>query len=126
MTDSPAVAAPHCDCIYLCTRTPDFRQIDLIRTNTEVSYPIGIAFTPVPQLLVRGPRFFFDFFPSRFPPPWSSSPTVQVRFVCGASPSPEVVEKRWGCKLSCNALLSPRSVAAFCDRRVYKVAGEWW
>jgi hypothetical protein len=59
MTDSPAVAAPHCDCIYLCTRTPDFRQIDLIRTNTEVSYPIGIAFTPVPQLLVRAPALLF-------------------------------------------------------------------
>lgn len=123
MTDFPAVAAPHCDCIYLCTRTlrsPDFRQIDLIHTDAQVSYPIGSAFTPVPQLFVRAPRFFFDFFPSRL----SSSPTVQVRFVCGTLPSPDVVEKRCGCRLSCGALLSPRSVAAFCDRRVYKVAGE--
>lgn len=125
MTDFPAVAAPHCDCIYLCTRTlrsPDFRQIDLIRTDTQVSYPIGSAFTPVPQLFVRAPRFFFGFFPSRL----SSSPTVQVRFVCGTSPSPDVVEKRCGCRLSCGALLSLCSVAAFCDRRVYKVADEQW
>jgi len=123
MTDL-AVAAPHCDCIYLCTRTlpsSDFRQIDLIRTHTNDSYPIGSAFTPVPQLFVRAPRFFFVFFPSRFPPPWSSLLTVQVRFVCGTSPSPDVVEKRCGCKLSCNAVPSPRSEAALCDRRVYEV-----
>ena len=127
MTDFLAVAAPHCDCIYLCTRTlpsSDFRQIDLIRTHTKVSHPMGSAFTPVPQLFVRAPRFFFDFFPSRFPPTSSSSPTVQVRFVCGTSPSPDVVEKRCGCSISCCTVPSPRSVAALCDRRVYEVTGE--
>jgi len=130
MTDFLAVAAPRCDCcIYLCTRTlpsSDFRPIDLIiRTHTtKVGHPIGSAFTPVPQLFVRAPRFFFDFFPSRFPPTWSSSLTVQVRFVCGTSPSPDVVEKRCGCSLSCCTVPSPRSVAALCDRRVLCAASS--
>ena len=104
----------------------DFRQIDLIRTHTKVNHPIGSALTPVPQLFVQAPHFFFVFFPPRFSPPWSSSPTVQVRFVCGTSPSPDVVEKRCGCELSCSAVLSPCSAAALCDRRVYEVAAGRW
>ena len=83
-------------------------------------HPIGSAFTPVPQLFVRVPRFFAAFFPPLCLPPWSSSLTVQVRFVLGTSPSPDVVEKRCGCKLACGPEPSPCAVAVLSDRRVYK------
>jgi len=83
-------------------------------------YPIGSAFTPVPKRFVRVPRFFPAFFPPRCTL-WSLSLTVQVRFVRGTSPSPEVVEKRCGCNVSCGTVSTPCFVTAFRVRRVCEV-----
>jgi len=80
-------------------------------------YPIGSAFTPVPKCFVRVPRFFPAFFPPRCTP-WSLSPTVHVRFVRGTSPSPDVVEKRCDCNVSCGTVSTPCFVTAFIVRRV--------
>jgi hypothetical protein len=43
---------------------------------------------------------------------------VQVRLVRGTSPSPDVVEKRCGCRCSCWVTSSPCAVASL-SRRVY-------
>ncbi len=81
---------------------------------TKRHYPIGSAFTPVPQFFVRVPRFFPAFVLLRRSPSWSPSPTVQVRFVRGTWPSPDVVEKRCetcGCGCSCRTSSFPCAVA---------------
>jgi hypothetical protein len=84
----------------------------------RICYPIGSALTPVPKFFVRVPRFFPAFFPPRCPSSWSPSPTVQVRFVRGTSPSPDVVEKRCGCNVSCGTVSIPCAVAVLRVRRV--------
>ena len=80
-------------------------------------YPIGSAFTPVPKCFVRVPRFLPAFFTPRCTP-WSLSLTVQVRFVRGTSPSPDVVEKRCDCKVSRGTVSTPCFVPALRVRRV--------
>jgi len=87
------------------------------RAYTRSHYPIGNAFTPVPQFFVRVPRFFPAFVLSCRSPPGSPSPIVQVRLVRGSSPAPDVVEKRCGCRCSCCVASFPCAVASL-SRRV--------
>jgi hypothetical protein len=101
-----------------CMKAPDSYAY------TRNCYPIGSAFTPVPQFFVRVPRFFPAFVLLRCSPPWSSSPTDHVRFVCGTSPSPDVVEKRCGCTLSSCVASFPCAVTALTVRRVYQVMAQ--
>jgi hypothetical protein len=94
----------------------DYHQIRM--HIPRICYPIGSALTPVPKFLVRAPRFFPAFFPPRCAPTWFSSLTVQVRFVRGTSPSPDVFEKRCGCNVSCRAVSIPTAAAVLRVRRV--------